>query len=91
MLLTIENTRKGEDARELGYLLQKHPDRLQSFELAFGQCHIFYPEASKERCRAALLLEIDPVKLVRGSGGKSKGDAPLAQYVNDRPYVALLS
>ena len=88
MLLTIENTRKGEDARELGYLLQKHPDRLQSFELAFGQCHIFYPEASKERCRAALLLEIDPVKLVRGSGGKSKGDAPLAQYVNDRPYVA---
>ncbi|MBI1271098.1 3' terminal RNA ribose 2'-O-methyltransferase Hen1 [bacterium] len=88
MLLTIENTRKGEDARELGYLLQKHPDRLQSFELAFGQCHIFYPEASNERCRAALLLEIDPVKLVRGSGGKSKGDAPLAQYVNDRPYVA---
>lgn len=88
MLLTIENTREGEDARELGYLLQKHPDRLQSFELAFGQCHIFYPEATKERCRAALLLEIDPVKLVRGSGGKARGDAPLAQYVNDRPYVA---
>lgn len=88
MLLTIENTRKGENARELGYLLQKHPDRLQSFELAFGQCHIFYPEATKERCRAALLLEIDPVKLVRGSGGKARSDAPLAQYVNDRPYVA---
>jgi 3' terminal RNA ribose 2'-O-methyltransferase Hen1 len=39
-----------------------------------------------ERCTAALLLDVDPVDLVRGRGGADQGT--LAQYVNDRPYVA---
>lgn len=69
-------------ATDLGYLLHKHPDRCQSFSLSFGQAHVFYPEASEQRCTAALLLDIDPVKLVRGRS------ANLEQYVNDRPYVA---
>ncbi|MBD2504269.1 3' terminal RNA ribose 2'-O-methyltransferase Hen1 [Anabaena azotica] len=80
MLLTITTTHT--PATELGYLLHKHPDRCQSLSLSFGQAHVFYPEANEERCTVALLLDVDPVKLVRGKG------ATLAQYVSDRPYVA---
>lgn len=82
MLLTITTTRP--PATDLGYLLHKNPARAQSFELSFGRAHVFYPEASDERCTAALLLDIDPVGLVRG---RRDGGA-LDQYVNDRPYVA---
>jgi 3' terminal RNA ribose 2'-O-methyltransferase Hen1 len=81
MLLTITTTQT--PATDLGYLLHKNPARAQSFDLSFGQAHVFYPEASDTRCTAALLLDIDPVGLVRGSGNRS-----LAHYVNDRPYVA---
>lgn len=80
MLLTITTTHT--PATDLGYLLHKHPDKCQSFSLSFGEAHVFYPEASDTLCTAALLLDIDPVKLVRGKG------ATLEQYVNDRPYVA---
>ncbi|MDJ0737605.1 MAG: 3' terminal RNA ribose 2'-O-methyltransferase Hen1 [Nostocaceae cyanobacterium] len=80
MLLTITTTH--QPATELGYLLHKHPDKCQSFPLSFGQAHIFYPEADTEKCTAALLLDVDPVKLVRGRS------ISLQQYVNDRPYVA---
>ena len=85
MLLTISTTHK--PATDLGYLLHKHPDRVQAFDLTFGKAHVFYPEASEERCTAALLLDIDPVGLVRGRGSKGS-DGLLTQYVNDRPYVA---
>ncbi len=86
MLLTITTTHK--PATDLGYLLYKNPARLQSFSLAFGQAHVFYPEASAERCTAALLLEIDPIGLVRNKRGMSGNSFSLEQYVNDRPYVA---
>lgn len=82
MLLTITMTY--QPATDLGYLLHKHPQRAQSFALSFGQAHVFYPEASVERCTAALLLEIDPLQLSRGQ----RGATPLEPYVNDRPYVA---
>lgn len=82
MLLTISTTHR--PARDLGYLLHKNPDRRQSFDLPFGQAHVFYPQADEERCTAALLLDIDPVGLVRGS----IATRTLFQYVNDRPYVA---
>jgi hypothetical protein len=39
---------------------------VHSRELAFGQSHVFYPEASNDRCTATLLLDIDPVGLARG-------------------------
>src|SRR5918992_438322 len=84
MLLTITTTHR--PATDLGFLLHKNPARAQAFELAFGRAHVFYPEAGEERCTAALLLEVDPVGLVRRRPG---GEAlALAQYVNDRPYVA---
>ena len=84
MLLTITTTHR--PATELGFLLAKHPERCQSFPLAFGQAHVFYPEATDERCTAALLLDVDPVGLVRRGAGSA--EMPLAQYVSDRPYVA---
>ncbi|KFN42550.1 3' terminal RNA ribose 2'-O-methyltransferase Hen1 [Arenimonas oryziterrae] len=72
-------------ATDLGYLLSKNPDRHQSFDLPFGKAHVFYPEASPERCSVVLMVDVDPVGLVRGRG---EGDGPLTQYVNDRPYTA---
>ena len=84
MLLTITTTH--QPATELGYLLHKHPDKCQSFSLTFGQAQVFYPEASAQRCTVALLLDVDPVKLVRGTGAKNYNT--LEQYVSDRPYVA---
>ena len=85
MLLTITTTRA--PATDLGYLLHKHPDRLQSSAVAAGQAHVFYPEAAPERCTAALLLEVDPIGLVRDRKNAGK-DTALGEYVNDRPYAA---
>src|ERR687892_226995 len=81
MLLTITNQQP--PATDLGYLLHKNPARTQRFDLSFGAAHVFYPEASPERCTAALLLDVDPVGLVR-----RRGAGTLDQYVNDRPYAA---
>ena len=70
MLLTITNLRP--PATDLSYLLHKHPARVQSFDLSFGKAHVFYPETSLDRCTAALLLDVDPVAMVRGRGGLSQ-------------------
>jgi 3' terminal RNA ribose 2'-O-methyltransferase Hen1 len=83
----LEITTTYTPATDLGYLLHKNPDRVQSFPLSFGQAHVFYPEATAERCTAALLLDVDPIGLVRRPGREGEGFA-LEQYVNDRPYVA---
>jgi 3' terminal RNA ribose 2'-O-methyltransferase Hen1 len=83
VLLTITTTHSS--ATDLSYLLHKHPDRFQSYDLSFGQAHVFYTEAGLDRCTACLLLDVDPVGLVRGKG---IGNALLDQYVNDRPYTA---
>ncbi|MBC9956090.1 3' terminal RNA ribose 2'-O-methyltransferase Hen1 [Yimella sp. cx-51] len=85
MLLTISTTH--QPASDLGYLLHKHPDRVQVFEQSFGTATVFYPEVSHERCTAALLLEIDSLQLAR-SRKKNAPDFSLSQYVNDRPYAA---
>src|SRR5215813_770819 len=84
MLLTITTTTN--PATDLGYLLHKNPERMHSIELSFGKAHLFYPEATPERCTAALLLDVDPVGLVRVKRGQHEA-ATLDQYVNDRPYV----
>ncbi|UOQ77450.1 3' terminal RNA ribose 2'-O-methyltransferase Hen1 [Hymenobacter sp. 5516J-16] len=86
MLLTITTTH--QPATDLGYLLHKNPARLQTLDVAAGQAHVFYPEATAERCTAALLLSIDPVALVRNHRGPAGEGFALEQYVNDRPYVA---
>ncbi|GAA1982477.1 3' terminal RNA ribose 2'-O-methyltransferase Hen1 [Kitasatospora viridis] len=94
--MTISTT--GDSTRpatDLGFLLHKHPEKAQRFSTAQGEAHVFYPEADERRCTAALLLEVDPVALVRRARGRaptapggSTGAAALAQYVNDRPYAA---
>src|SRR5512143_1700320 len=86
MLLTLTTTHR--PATDLGYLLAKNPSRVQTFDLAFGKARVFYPEASESRCTAALVLEVDPVRLVRGRRGPAGEGGALEQYVNDRPYVA---
>ena len=80
MLLTISTTHR--PTTDPGYLLHKNPACAQTFEFAFGSAHVFYPEATSQRCIAAPLLDIDPLKPVRGPG------AVLTDYVNDRPYVS---
>ena len=82
MLLTITTTHR--PATDLGYLLHKNPTKVHSLDLSFGKAHVFYPEATDERCTAAVLLDVDPVGLVRGKG---RDGGTLDQYVNDRPYV----
>jgi 3' terminal RNA ribose 2'-O-methyltransferase Hen1 len=85
VLVTISYTALG--ASDLGYLLHKHPARLQSFDIAVGQAHVFYPEAGDDRCTVALLVEIDPIELARNK--RFGGDAQsLGHYVNDRPYAS---
>jgi 3' terminal RNA ribose 2'-O-methyltransferase Hen1 len=86
MLLTITTTHS--PATDLGYLLHKNPARLQTEELSFGKAHVFYPEADAERCTAAILIEVDPIALVRGRQGPAGERGQLQQYVNDRPYAA---
>lgn len=86
LLLTITTTH--HPATDLGYLLHKNPAKLQTFNLKFGEAHVFYPEATDTRCTAALLLDIDPIGLVRGRRGPAGDQFALQQYVNDRPYVA---
>src|SRR5438552_12047461 len=86
MLLQLTTTQR--PATDLGFLLHKNPARAQSFDLSFGRVHVFYPEATPERCTAALLLDVDSVGLVRGRRGPEGEGGLLQQYVNDRPYVA---
>ena len=83
MLLTIRTTH--QPATDLGFLLHKHPEHVQTREFPFGHAIVFYPEATNEACTAALLLDVDPVGMVRGRRGKGGAED---QYVNDRPYVA---
>src|SRR5690606_1683525 len=85
VLLSISTTHT--PATDIGFLLEKHPDKVHEFELSAGRALVFYPEAAETRCTAALLLEVDPIGLVRSKAAK-QGDASLDQYVNDRPYVA---
>jgi 3' terminal RNA ribose 2'-O-methyltransferase Hen1 len=79
LLIRITNT--AEPATDLGFLLHKNPANLYSAELSLGKVYVFYTSATPQQCTACLLLELDPVELVRGA-------ARLEDYVNDRPYVS---
>ncbi|MET0325373.1 MAG: 3' terminal RNA ribose 2'-O-methyltransferase Hen1 [Ilumatobacteraceae bacterium] len=85
MLLTI--TSSAPSATDLGYLLHKHPDRLHEKELPFGTARVCFPDATPERCTAALIVDVDPVGLVRRRGGPQGNGFSLSRYVNDRPYA----
>ncbi|WP_279402204.1 3' terminal RNA ribose 2'-O-methyltransferase Hen1 [Arthrobacter sp. JCM 19049] len=90
MLLTItleSNPETEIDATALSHLLRKHPAKVQSFNLPVGQAHVFYPEVSAQLTTAALLLEVDPIGLVRNRRFRGESGV-LDYYVNDRPYAA---
>jgi SAM-dependent methyltransferase len=86
VLITLTTTYR--PATDLGHLLHKHPDAVRSFEVSAGVAQVFFPEATEERCTAALLLEVDPVGMTRGRRGPGADAFTLGQYVNDRPYAA---
>ena len=86
MILTISTTH--QPATDLGYLLHKHPDKFQTFDLSVGKAHVFYPEKSEEKTTVSLLLDIDPIDMVRSTRNSGGGGFTLGHYVNDRPYVA---
>ena len=86
MLLSVTTTHR--PAGDLGFLLHKHPERVQRFEVTAGVAHVFYPEVTDARATATLLIEVDPVELVRTARGPAGEGFSLGQYVNDRPYVA---
>ena len=83
VFLTLAAPISGSD---LGYLLHKNPARSHSFDLPFGAAHVFYPDLAADHSAACLLLDIDPIGLVRGHA--HAGEGALDQYVNDRPYVS---
>jgi len=85
MLLTLTNTQP--PATDLGFLLYKHPQNVRQYPLSFGTAHVFYPEADETRCTVCLLVDVDPIDLVRGKA-TATGGGLLDQYVNDRPYAA---
>jgi 3' terminal RNA ribose 2'-O-methyltransferase Hen1 len=83
VLLTVTTTY--DPATDLGYLLVKHPDRVHRFDLPAGSAYVCFPEATPQRCTAALILDVDSRRLTtRGRGGAFA----LQPYVNDRPYAA---
>jgi hypothetical protein len=85
MLLTISTDHF--PATDLGYLLHKNPSAHHTAEFGFGVAHVLYPEAADDRCTAAVIVDVDPVGLVRNHRGPRGNDFSLAQYVNDRPYA----
>lgn len=84
MLLTISTDHR--PATDLGYLLHKNPSAHHCAEFGFGRAHVVYPEANDGRCTAAVVVDVDPVGLVRRRGPRGN-DFSLGQYVNDRPYA----
>lgn len=86
MLLTIKTTHT--PATDIGYLLHKNPGRVHQFDLTFGRALVFYPVAQEDVCEVSLLLEVDPIAMVRNRRGASFDSGALATYVNDRPYTA---
>jgi 3' terminal RNA ribose 2'-O-methyltransferase Hen1 len=87
LTITCVSDDPAQPATDLGFLLHKHPDHLHTFDLAFGRAHVVYPEATAERCTVALLLDVDPIGLVRGRH-RSDDSFALGQYVTERAYVA---
>ena len=85
MLLTITTTHG--PATDLGYLLHKHPARFQSYDLSFGGRMSSTPRSDDDRCSACLLLDVDPVGIVRGKGAAEGLLVPVRQRSTLRRLV----
>jgi 3' terminal RNA ribose 2'-O-methyltransferase Hen1 len=85
LILTIATSHA--PATDLGYLLHKNPAGHHAAELSVGTAHVIFPVADAAWCQAAVVLDIDPVGLVR-RGRSERPQFSLARYITDRPYVA---
>ena len=83
VLLTVSTTHV--PATDLGFLLVKHPDRVHRVQVPTGTAMVCFPEATHERCTAALLLDVDLTRRLRPA--TPEGFA-LGRFVNDRAYAA---
>ncbi|WP_433612109.1 3' terminal RNA ribose 2'-O-methyltransferase Hen1 [Prescottella agglutinans] len=88
LTLTVEAGGNWSDASDLGYVLHKHPDKVQDFDLSVGTATVLYPAVGPQRCTVALMLDVDPVELARSRMRRGRDGFALGQYVNDRPYAA---
>ncbi len=75
---------KGENADKISFLLHKSPNKLHQFSLGFGSAYVFYSKYERNDVSFSLLVDIDPIDLVRGKNKNSQG---IFDYVNDRPYA----
>jgi hypothetical protein len=57
-------------------------------EFPFGNATVFYPEATEDGGTAAVLLDVDPVGMVRGRGGKGGAED---QYTSRRTTTSSTS
>lgn len=80
----LEITTTHAPATDLGFLARKNPAGIHETELSFGKAVVFYPRADADACTLSMLLQVDPIGLVRG--GQDGGI--MDHYVNDRPYAA---
>lgn len=67
-------------ATDVGYLLHKHPDRVQRFPTSQGVATVFYPIADDDRCRIAMHVD--------GTGIRPTRDSGTSRYVTAAPYEA---
>ncbi|WP_037105749.1 3' terminal RNA ribose 2'-O-methyltransferase Hen1 [Rhodococcoides fascians] len=87
LTMTADATTDFTDTTDLGFLLHKHPDKVQTFGLSVGSATVFYPDASAESTCVAVVLDVDPVELGKTLPKYSPSEFALGRYVNDRPYA----
>ncbi|MEV0192944.1 hypothetical protein AB0I39_30990 [Kitasatospora purpeofusca] len=79
---------EGRPATDLARLLHLRADAVHRVATAFGEAHVFFPEADAERCTAVLLAEPASKAPVRGRRGKGGPPAVPDAHLGDRPYAA---
>ena len=89
MLLSVTMLGEPPDlpATDLGFLLHKHPDRAQSFDVASGRRTSSTPRRTAGGAPPRCCSRSTRSGWSAGTGRRGEGFA-LAQYVNDRPYAA---
>lgn len=87
MTLTAAATSDFPDTTDLGFLLHKHPGKVQTFGLSVGSATVLYPDAAPEATRVALVLDVDAAELGKTQPRYSSSEFALGRYVNDRPYA----
>ena len=85
MLLTITLTRP--PATDLGFLLHKHPERVQEFALAVRQGARLLPGGDRRALHGRRCCSTS-TRSGSCAAAAARRAALLDQYVNDRPYVA---